>query len=127
MSPELQCDHDQLVCPLQNITCQCVATGTKELLPAIYWYLQYELVGQINNVGKAIYYTATVNYTATVEVLENALSSNLSFRGEPQYGPLTVLCADNSYTQRTRSFLIEGLFLEVQSFSCNQSFTYIYA
>ena len=110
-SPELQCDHDQLVCPLENITCQCVVTGTNLVLPFLIWYLHSEIVDQFDDLGNS--QVSNTGYTTTVEVLENALSSNLSFPSELQSGPLTVACVDGDAKSTTMSFSIEGLFFEV--------------
>ena len=110
-SPELQCDHDQLVCPLENITCQCVVMGTKVVLPVIIWYLHAELVGQFDDLGNSL--ASNTDYTTTVEVLENGLSSSLSFPAELQSGPLTVECVDGDAKSTTLSFSIEGLFCEL--------------
>ena len=109
MSPELQCDHDQLVCPLQNITCQCVVT---EEYSYIIWYLHSEFVGYFSYFGSSV--IGNPNYTATVEVLgKGLLSSNLSFPAELQSGPLTVECEDANAIPNNMLFLIEGLFFEV--------------
>ena len=109
MLPELQCDRDQLVCPLENITCQCVVTGTNVLLPVIIWVLHSEIVAQFDDLGNSL--ASKTDYTTTVEVLENALSSNLSFPAELQFGPLTVACVDGDAKSTTMSFSIEGLFI----------------
>ena len=113
MIPELECDHDQLVCPLENITCQCVVTGTKVVLPAIFWFLHSEVVGQFDHLGNSL--ISNTDYTTTVEVLENSLSSNLSFPAELQSGPLTVECVDADLNSNAKSFSIEGLLLKVLS------------
>ena len=110
-SPELQCGHDQLVCPLENITCQCVVTGTKFVLPAIIWYVHSQPVGFFDQDGFS--YFSFPNYTTTVEVLENGLSSNLSFPAELQSGPIIVECKDTNAQSTNRSFSIKGLFFEL--------------
>ena len=109
--PELQCDHDQLLCPLQNITCQCVVVETGMFKQTIVWYLDSDFVVQFTYLGNRV--VGNADYTATVEVLENGLSSNLSFPSELRTGPLTVQCEDAAFKSNTRSFSIEGLFLEV--------------
>ena len=111
MSPELQCNHDQLVCPSENITCQCVVTGTKFVLPVIIWCVNSLPVGYFNHLGTS--YFSFPNYTTTVEVLENGLSSNLSFPVELLSGPITVECKDTNAQSANRSFSTEGLFFEV--------------
>ena len=78
MLPELSCDHDQLTCALQTITCQCVVTET---VHGITWRLGSKLIAQFNYLGKGIF--SDPNYPATAEVLENGqLSSNVSFAAE---------------------------------------------
>ena len=119
--PGLQCDHDQPVCPLQNITCQCVVIGTEEFPPNIYWYLHSEFVVHFNHLGKG--QVNNPNYTASAEVLENGLSSNLSFPAELQSGALTVECVDVNFESSNWSFLIEGLFFEMFHPLFNQSNT----
>ena len=114
MLPELQCDHDQLVCLLQSITCQCVVTGTNVLPPALFWYLHSELVGQFDHLGNSLASNTNYTYTATVKVLQNELSSNLSFPAELQSGPLTVECENADLNSNTKSFSIEGLLFELQ-------------
>ena len=82
---QLQCNHDQLVCPLQNITCQCVANQS-----TIFWNLDSELVVGVTNDEEIKGNNA--NYPATVKVLENGLlASNLSLIIA---GSVTVQCQD---------------------------------
>ena len=109
--PELQCDHNQLVCPLQNITCQCVVVETETFKQIVVWYLDSELIIVFNHLGSS--QVVNANYTATVDVLENGLSSNLSFPAELQSGPLTVECVDVDFESNSRSFSIKGLYSEV--------------
>ena len=115
MSPELQCDKDQFVCPavVQNITCQCVVMGTNILLRTLFWFVDTDLIGYFDHLGSSVYINP--NYTATVELLENGLSSNLCFPAELQSGILTVECEDADLlgNSNTKSFSIEGLLLEV--------------
>ena len=108
--PELQCDHNQLVCPLQNITCQCVVVETEMFKQTIVWYLDSELIIVFNHLGNS--QVVNANYTATVDVLENGLSSNLSFPAELQSGPLTVECEDADFKFNSRSFSFKGQYIE---------------
>ena len=105
--PELQCNHDQLVCPLQNITCQCVAMGMGQ---AIIWKFHSELIASFDADGKPI--VTNTNYPATVEVLESGQSSNVSFPAELQPGPMTVECIDADFNSETWSYSIVGLFFK---------------
>ena len=109
--PELQCNNDQLVCPLQNITCQCVAMGTGQ---AIIWKLHSEVIASFETNGKPI--VTNANYPATVEVLEGGQSSNVSFPAVLQPGPMTVECIDGDFKSETWSYSIVGLFLRVYTF-----------
>ena len=88
---QLECDHGQLVCPLQNITCQCVGT---EKFTGIMWRLRSELIAAFDVFGQCTF-SATNCSAATVEVLDSGLSSNVSFVAEQlQPGPLTIECKD---------------------------------
>ena len=108
MLPELQCDQGQLVCPSQNITCQCVVTGTAQ---TITWRLGLILIAQFNQEGETL--ISNANYPATFEVLENGLSSNVSLPADLKSDPVTVECLDATFKSSTWSYSIFGLFLEV--------------
>ena len=108
MSPELQCSHHQLVCPLQNITCQCVVTGQPQ---AIFWTLHTELIAQFGNKGQSVFNNP--KYPATGKMLANGLTSNMSFSAELQTDPKTVECRDANAQSDTWSYSINGLFFEI--------------
>ena len=108
MLPELQCDQEQPVCPSQNITCQCVVTGTAQ---TITWRLGSKVIAQFNHKGETL--ISNANYTATFQVLENGLSSNVSLPAELKSDPVTVECLDATFKSSTWSYSILGLFLEV--------------
>ena len=102
-SLQLQCDHDQLVCPLQNITCQCTVVNRS----SIAWSVDAEVVLVLEN-GEIAGNNA--NYPVTVKVLENGLlASNLSFIIA---GSVTVQCLD-SMEMSNQSYSITGTLLEV--------------
>ena len=109
MLPELQCDHDQLGCPLQNITCHCVVTGTA---PTIFWRVGSEFIAQFNQEGETVFIKANYSIYTTVEVLENGLSSNLSLPAELKSDPVTVQCFDALLKSSTWWYSIFGLFFE---------------
>ena len=121
MLPEMQCNHDQRVCPLQNITCQCVVTETETSKQTLSWYLHSELVGHFTHLGNSL--VSNTNYPATVEVLENGLSSNLSFPAEVKSGTLTVECVNVDFESSYLSYSIEGLFLGFLIFLINLHIT----
>ena len=106
--PELQCDQDQLVCPLENITCQCVGTGM-EL--TISWILDSKLIAQFSPEGESLFSNAS--YPATAKMLENGLSSNISFLAELKSDPVTLECLSVGETiaSNTWSYSIFGLSL----------------
>ena len=106
--PELSCDHDQLTCALQTITCQCVVAGTVQ---EIIWKVGSEFIGQVNYVGETLFSNA--NYPTTVEVLENGLSSNVSIPAELKSDPVTVECSDFNGQSNTWSYPIFGLVFEI--------------
>ena len=87
----LQCDHDQLVCSLQNITCQCVMTGQGQV---IVWSLNSELIAVFHFHGQCALKSS--NRSATVEVLQSPqeLLSNVSIVAELQPGPIAIECRD---------------------------------
>ena len=88
--PQLECNHDQLVCPLQNITCQCVVA---EEFSSIRWRLRSELIAAFDHQGECTSLETSCS-AATVEVLASGLSSNISFVAELQPGPLTIECQE---------------------------------
>ena len=106
--PELNCDHDQLVCPFQTVTCQCVVIG---MVPGtvLAWRLDSKLIAQFTHEGESIYVAA--NYNATGEMLQNGVSSNLSFVVQLQSGPVTLECIDSDGISNTWSCSIVGQFL----------------
>ena len=108
MLPELQCDHDQLTCPLQNITCQCVVMGTAQV---IIWRLGSELIALFDQEGNNL--ASKTNYSVTVEVLENGLSSNVSLPAELKSEPATLECLDASLKSSNWSYSILGLFFDI--------------
>ena len=108
MLPELQCDQGKLACPLQNITCQCVVTGTAQ---TIAWRLGSKLIAQFNDVGETL--ISNANYPATFQVLANGLSSNVSLPAELKSDPDTVECLDAMFKSSTWSYSIFGLFVEI--------------
>ena len=102
--PPLQCDHDQPVFPLQNITCHCVAINQS----TIFWRVDSELVVWVTDKEEILGNDA--NYPVTVKVLENGLlASNLSLIIA---GPVTVQC---QYFVEifNQSYSIVGTLLEV--------------
>ena len=107
--PELQCDHDQLVCPLQNITCHCVVTEF-----TLSWTLDSKLIAQVNRQEKIV---LNANYSVTVKVLEDGLnvSSNVSFVPELKSGPVTLLCQDIK-GMSTWSYSLVGQFFAILVF-----------
>ena len=111
MLPELQCDHDQLVCPLQNITCQC---GVTEMPLAISWFLGSEGITQFDSLGQSV--SENTNYSATAAVVGNGLLSNLSLHADPQSSPVTVHCEDAHGQSNTLSYSVIGLFSEIPFF-----------
>ena len=102
--PQLQCDNGQLVCPLQNITCQCVVTG--EFL-SIRWRLRSEFIAAFDFNGQCGL-MSTNCADATVEVLASGLSSNVSFVADLQPGPLTIECQE-SYTLASSKLFSIGM------------------
>ena len=84
--PQLQCDHDQLVCPLQNITCQCVGTPG---ISTIFWSLDSQLIAWVTDDEEILGNDA--NYPVTIMVLKSGLlASNLGLSFVA--GPATVQC-----------------------------------
>ena len=107
MLPVLQCDQAQPLCPLQNITCQCVVAGTAQ---TIFWRVGSEFIVQFNQEGETVF--SNTNYSTTVEVLENGLSSNVSLPAGLKSDPVTVECLDANVKSSTWSYSILGLFLK---------------
>ena len=109
MLPELHCNHSQLTCALQTITCQCVVTGTGQ---QIIWKLDMEPIAQFDLLGKSVF--SNPSYPATAEVLENGLSSNVSFPAELKSDPVTVQCSSGFAGQSsTWSFPVFGRFVDI--------------
>ena len=100
ISPQLECGHGPLVCPLQNITCQCVVT---EEYSGIRWKLRSEIIASFNYVGDCIF-PITNCASATVEILASGLSSNISFVAELLPGPLTIECQGGGFTSSLSFF-----------------------
>ena len=115
---KLQCSHDQLVCPLQNITCQCVVTGAVQ---TIRWTLHSEIIAQFDISGKAL--VSNPNYPATIEILETGQSSNVSFVAELQPGLSTIECTGFA-AHFNSSYSIIGLFFFEIFILPNQSIKY---
>ena len=88
VSPQLECNHGQSVCPLQNITCQCVVTDE---YPSLRWKLGSELIAAFDLFGQCTFAETNCS-AATVAVLAIGLSSNISFVAELQPGPVTIEC-----------------------------------
>ena len=107
MLPELHCDHDQLVCPLQNITCQCAVTA-KPL--AMAWFVGSKLIVQFDRFGQVV--SNNANYNATAVVVEERLLSILSFPAKLQSGSVTLRCEDAYGQVNTSSYSIVGAFFE---------------
>ena len=100
---ELQCDHNQLVCPLQNISYPCVVTGT---ILAMIWRLNSQNIALFNNLRESTF--SNINYFATGKIVQTGLSSNLSFSAELQSGPVTLECKDGNGISNTWSHSIVG-------------------
>ena len=109
VSPQLACDHGQLVCPLQNITCQCVVTDE---YPTIRWKLRSESIATFNHLGQCTLPKTNCS-AATVEVLASGLSSNISFVAELQPGPVTIECQGAGITSSSLSFSLGMSFRNV--------------
>ena len=110
LEDQLECDHDQLVCPLQNITCLCVVTGSPQV---IFWRLNSKLIAYFDHQGQCG--LTNNNCSATVEVLQSpqGLSSNVSFVAELQPGPTTIECRDTDANSYTLSFSTIGMFIKI--------------
>ena len=111
LAGQLQCDHDQLVCPLQNITCQCVVTGPGQ---AIAWRLNSKIIASFDFLGQCTL-TSTNCFFASVAVLESpqGLSSNVSFVAELQPGPTTIECRDADAKSYTSLYSTVGVFIKI--------------
>ena len=107
--PELQCNHDHLVCPLQTITCQCVVTG---VLQSIFWEINSEIIAVVVHVGQSVIIQALYPTIATGKLVENGVSSNVSFVAELQFGPVTIRCIDDTEQSKNSSYSIFGMFFE---------------
>ena len=107
ISPQLECDHGQSVCPLQNITCQCVVTDEYS---SLRWKLRSELIAAFDHHGQCT--LAETNCSAaTVEVQASGLASNISFVAELQPGPVTIECRGAGITSSSLSFFLGMFFL----------------
>ena len=103
--PQLECDHNDLVCPLQKITCQCVVTGDFQVL---LWKFSSEFIAVFDHLGQC-YLVSTNCSAATAEVLASGISSNISFVTELQPGPVIIECQDAYSTSSYLSFSV-GMF-----------------
>ena len=110
LADQLQCDGDQLVCPLQNITCQCVVTGPVQ---AMAWRWNSKLIAGFDRLGQCT--LTSTNCYATVEVLQSpqGLSSNVSFLAELQPGQIKIECRDGNGESYTLSFTTVGMVIEI--------------
>ena len=75
------------MCPLQTIICHCVVTAN-----TVFWRLDEEITVYVDHTG--LIYVSNTKYSATVKVLEDELSSNVSFVAELESGPVTLQCQD---------------------------------
>lgn len=105
---ELQCNHDQTVCPLQNITSRCVVVGKEQ---ALIWKLQSYTVAQIDSNGTITLSSNNSDIVATSEVLDNRTSSSLSFTAQLQYNIATIECYDDELNNLSCSYTIIGRLL----------------
>ena len=104
---ELQCNHDQLVCPMQSITCQCVVMGEAQILT---WTSQSQVIAQFGAFGQTLIPLTNTAYTVTVEELENEVSSNLSFTAQLYSDLVTIQCLDFNENYFKFSYSIVGGF-----------------
>ena len=92
---DLQCNHDQIVCPLQNITCQCVVEGTE---PTLVWKLQSSIVAQFDSNATSFLPPTNFEIISTATAQGNEISSTMSFTAQLQYNlmnTVTMECSDN--------------------------------
>ena len=102
---ELQCSGDQLVCPLQSITCQCVVKGDVLI---ITWKSQSQIITQLEASGHINVPVTKTNFTVTVEGSTNEMSSNLSFTAQLQSDATTIKCLNFNENSLNFSYSFVG-------------------
>ena len=102
---DLQCDHDQIVCPLQKIIYHCVVEGTEQTL---VWKLESHTVAHVDSNGTIILSSTNSDIMATAMIQDNTISSTLSFTAQFQYNLLRTGCFDNGANSLNCSYAFVG-------------------
>ena len=100
---ELWCNHDNEICPLQNITCRCVAEGVKQ---TFVWKMQSQPIAQFDFNGKLIKSPSGFDIVANALSQEDKISSNLSFIVELKDDTMTVQCFDDGENSKSSSYAV---------------------
>ena len=105
---ELRCNHDALICPLQNVTCLCLVTGSRS---GLAWKMQSQIVAQFSSSGKVVQPPADSAIEAKAQDQGNGVSSNLSFIAQSQDETMAVECSDDGVNSISSSYTVVGGFV----------------
>ena len=103
-----------MICPLENVTCQCMVEGMKQNL---VWKMQSQTIVQIDSDGRFTLSPTDSDIVATALSQENKILSNLSFTAQRWADDsMTVECFDDGENFMSASYAVVGKLFKANSY-----------